>query len=60
MAIGVVLSAPLLGRLFAFHIDDREARRMLMLGAAGLCADVVLKALLAPGWQRLLLSVVGW
>ena len=37
------------------------AARPLLIGACGgLVADVVLKTLLAPAWQRLLLRVVGW
>lgn len=60
VVIGVVLSGPALGRLFAFRIDRDEARRLLMFGLAGLCVDVAMKALLAPAWQHLLLSVVGW
>ena len=60
VAIAVALSAPLLGRLLAFRIDREDARRIVFLGAFGLLADVVLKAMLAPAWQRLLLRVVGW
>jgi hypothetical protein len=60
VVIGVVLSAPALGRVFAFQIDRDEARRLLLVGVAGLLADVAMKALLAPAWQRLLLRVVGW
>jgi hypothetical protein len=60
VAIGVVLSAPLLGRLLRFKIDRAASRRLLLWSAAGLAADVVLKALLAPAWQKLLLRVVGW
>jgi hypothetical protein len=60
VVIAVVLSAPLLGQVFAVRIDRDDARRLLLLGAAGLLADVVLKALLAPAWQRLLVRVVGW
>jgi len=36
------------------------ARRYLPWAAAGLVVDIVLKSLLAPAWQRLLLRVVGW
>jgi len=60
VAIGVVLSAPVLSRLFAFSFDWRAGRRVLAWAAAGLLADIVLKALLAPWWHRLLLHVVGW
>ncbi|HEY2906872.1 MAG TPA: hypothetical protein VGJ29_13305 [Vicinamibacterales bacterium] len=60
VAIAIVLSTPLLGRLYAFRIDRDDARRIVVFGLVGLLADVVLKALLAPAWQRLLLRVVGW
>jgi len=60
VTLGVVLSAPLLSRLGRFAVDRRAARGLLLWAGAGLIADVVLKALLAPAWQRLLLSVVGW
>lgn len=60
VAIGVVLSAPTLGRIAHFTIDWRAARTPLMWACAGLIADVVLKCLLAPAWQQLLLHVVGW
>ena len=33
---------------------------MLIWAGVGLIADVVLKTLLAPAWQHLLLRVVGW
>jgi Ni,Fe-hydrogenase I cytochrome b subunit len=60
VAIGVVLSAPLLSRVFKFRVDAAAARRLLIWAGAGLIVDVVLKALLAPAWQRLLLRLVGW
>ncbi len=60
VAIGVVLSAPLLGRIARFTVDWRAARTPLMWACGGLIADVAMKALLAPAWQRLLLHMVGW
>lgn len=60
VAIGVVLSAPVLSRVFRCRLDIAVARQLLLWAAAGLVVDVVLKALLAPTWQRLLLHVVGW
>ena len=60
VVIGVVLSAPLLSRLGKFQVDRGAARTLLVWAGAGLVADVVLKALLAPAWQRLLLRIVGW
>jgi hypothetical protein len=60
VVIGVVLSVPLLSRVTAMRIDTRLATRLLYVAAAGLVADVLLKALLAPVWQRLLLRAAGW
>lgn len=60
VVIGVVLSAPLLSRVGRFSVDRRTARRLLLWACAGLIADVVLKTLLAPAWQRLLLRLAGW
>jgi hypothetical protein len=60
VVIGVVLSAPLLSRLGRFQVDRGAARTLLSVAGAGLIADIVLKTLLAPAWQRLLLRVVGW
>ena len=60
VVIGVVLSTPLLSRVGTFHVDRRAARTLLLGAAAGLVADIVLKTLLAPAWQRLLLRTVGW
>ncbi len=60
VVIGVVLSAPLLSRLGKFSVDRGAARVLLLAAGAGLIADVVLKTLLAPAWQRLLLRTVGW
>ena len=60
VAIGVVLSAPLLSRLLRCRVDWVVARRLLAAACAGLIVDIALKSLLAPAWQRLLLRVVGW
>jgi hypothetical protein len=60
VVIGVVLSAPLLSRLLKFRVDWSRGRTLLSWAAAGLLADIMLKALLAPAWQRLLLGTVGW
>jgi hypothetical protein len=60
VAIGVVLSAPLLSRIAKFQVDWSTARRLLVWSCAGLVLDVLLKTLLAPTWQRLLLRSVGW
>ena len=60
VAMGVVLSAPVLSRLLRFPFDWAAGRRVLVWAGAGLLADIVLKAALAPWWQRTLLHVVGW
>jgi len=60
VAIGVVLSAPLLSPLAKFRGDWNASKRLLWWASAGLVVDIVLKILLAPTWQRLLLRAVGW
>jgi len=60
VGLGVVLSAPLLSRALRFPVDWPAARRIAAWSAGGLLADVLLKAALAPSWQRLLLRVAGW
>ena len=60
VTIGVLLSAPVLSKLFSFRVDWEAARPLAIAAVAGLAVDIVLKALLAPTWQRLLLRVVGW
>jgi hypothetical protein len=60
VTIGVVLSAPVLGRLARFTIEWPRVRTPLMWACGGLAADIVMKWLLAPAWQRLLLHVTGW
>jgi len=60
VGLGVVLSAPLLSRLLRFQTDRAFGRRVIAVASAGLLLDVMLKAALAPGWQRLLLRVAGW
>jgi hypothetical protein len=58
--LGVVLSVPLLSKLFGFAASWPRARPLFVAACIGLAADVVMKALLAPAWQHLLLRVVGW
>ena len=60
VVIGVVLSAPVWSRLARSRVDWRLGTRLLLAAAAGLVLDIILKTLLAPAWQRLLLHVVGW
>jgi len=59
VVLGVVLSAPLLSRLFRFRVDWPAARRLAAWASCGLLADIVLKALLANTWQRLLVRMLG-
>jgi hypothetical protein len=60
VTIGVVLAVPLVSRVLHCREDLNERARLLTWATAGLVADVVLKTLLAPAWQRLLARVVGW
>ena len=60
VVLGVVLSAPLLAWTAGARIDKAVAKRAMLWAGAGLVVDIVLKAALAPAWQRLLLKVVGW
>ena len=60
VTLGVVLSAPLLSTIWNFPVDWRSERRLAAYAAAGLVVDVVMKWLLAPAWQKLLLRIVGW
>jgi hypothetical protein len=59
VVLGVVLSVPLLSRVLTFRIDWPASRRLAMWSCAGLVADVILKTLLAPAWQRLLIRMLG-
>ena len=48
------------GRVLRSDLDWRgAARTYLPWAAGGLALDVILKSLLAPAWQRMLLSLVG-
>jgi hypothetical protein len=60
VTLGVVLAAPLWSRILGFRFDWRAARPLVGYAAAGLLVDVVMKWLLAPAWQKLLLRVAGW
>jgi len=59
VVIGVVLSAPLLARVGRFRVNWASARTPFVLACAGLVVDVVLKSLLAPAWQRILVRLVA-
>ena len=58
VAIGVILSAPLLARVFGFRVNWAAARTPLIVACAGFIADMILKWLLAPAWQRILVRLV--
>src|SRR5947209_3086932 len=60
VTLGVVLAGPMLSRIVDFRFDWRAARPLAGYAALGLVVDVVMKALLAPAWQKLLLRVAGW
>src|ERR1043166_2671026 len=60
VAMGVVLAVPLLSRVTTVRIDVPAAKRLLAIAAAGLVVDVLMKSLLAPSWQHLLLRATGW
>jgi len=59
VVLGVVLAEPLLSRLRPYPYDGlRAARPWLIAAAAGIAADWLLKALLAPHWRAWLLAAV--
>lgn len=59
VALGVVLARPVLCRVAQCRPAE-NVRPYVIAAGAGLVLDAVLKWLLAPAWQRLLLRVVGW
>lgn len=60
VTLGVVMSVPLVARVGLMSARMREARPLVAWALVGLAADIVLKTLLAPAWQRMLLRVTGW
>jgi hypothetical protein len=60
VTLGVVLSVPVMSWLGRFKVDLQAGRPLVMLASAGLVVDIILKWLLAPIWQRILLRAVGW
>ena len=56
----LALSVPLLSRVTRITIDRQTARRLIVAACAGLVLDIVMRTILAPAWQRLLLRVIGW
>jgi hypothetical protein len=52
VTLGVILAGPVLSRVAGFRFRIQDHRRTLLLAGAGLLADIVVKALLAPAWQR--------
>src|SRR3954466_15362127 len=59
VVIGGVLSIPPLSRVTPIPVQRAPARTLLIWAGCGLVADVVLKTLLAPAWQRMLLRVIS-
>ena len=59
VVLGVVLAEPLLARLRPYRYDGlRASRRYLVLAAAGIAADWILKSALAAQWRAQLLAVL--
>ena len=58
--IGVVLSGVVLSRALRFPFSLAAERRWLLVGAALLVLDILLKWVLAPSWGALLKGVAGW
>jgi hypothetical protein len=58
-ALGTVLAEPLLSRILRYPYEGlRAARRVIAWAAAGILADWLLKAALAPLWERWLRSAL--
>jgi hypothetical protein len=60
VTLGVILAAPLLGRILGFEYRLRAQRRWIALAATGLAADIVLKWALAPAWREMIRAAAGW
>jgi hypothetical protein len=60
VTLGVVLSGPVLGRVFQFSYRLRDHRRWVWLALAGLLTDIVLKWALAPSWRGMIRAAAGW
>lgn len=60
VVLGVVLSGPVLGRIFRFAYRLGDQRRWLLAAGAGLVLDVVLKWAYAPLWRELIRNAAGW
>jgi len=58
--IGVVLSGVLLSRVQRFPFSLRADRRWLLMGAALVILDILLKWTLAPAWRVILKDMAGW
>ncbi len=60
VVVGVVLSGPVLARLFRFEYRLADQRRWLVAALVGLAIDVVLKWTCAPIWRELIRNAAGW
>jgi hypothetical protein len=58
VALGVVLGGPVLSRVARFEFKLRDHQRIIALACIGLVVDIVMKALLAPVWQRWLKALL--
>ena len=60
VTLGVILAGPLLGRILGFEYRLRAQRTWIVLAAAGLAVDIVLKWALAPLWREMIRAAAGW
>jgi hypothetical protein len=60
VTLGVILAGPLLRRILGFEYRLRAQRTWIVLAAAGLAVDIVLKWALAPLWRDMIRAAAGW
>jgi hypothetical protein len=60
VTLGVILAGPLLGRILGFEYRLRAQRTWIVLAAAGLAVDIVLKWAFAPLWREMIRAAAGW
>ena len=60
VTLGVLLGAPLLGRVLGFPFRLRPHARWIVYALAGLIIDILLKWMLAPAWREMIRSAAGW
>jgi hypothetical protein len=57
--MGVVLSEPMLSKILRYRYHREESRKLLYLALSLWVLDLIIKALLAPTWQKLLKGIVS-